>query len=95
MAVTVLRRLRSSSEHRFYGWNIVAAGAVNNFLTAGLAVWGFGVYVSPLREEFGWSTAAIAAGFSIRSFQQGFLAPWPASSLTASGRGRSRSSDPY
>ncbi|HRC62036.1 MAG: MFS transporter [Dehalococcoidia bacterium] len=75
MAVTVLRRLRSSSEHRFYGWNIVAAGAVNNFLTAGLAVWGFGVYVSPLREEFGWSTAAIAAGFSIRSFQQGFLAP--------------------
>lgn len=48
---------------------------MNNFLTAGLAVWGFGVYVSPLRSEFGWSTAAIAAGFSIRSFQQGFLAP--------------------
>jgi MFS family permease len=70
-----MRLRRGSFSPRYYGWRIVYAGAVNNFLTSGVAVWGFGVFIQPLRDEFGWGTAAIAAGFSIRSFQQGFMAP--------------------
>jgi sugar phosphate permease len=60
----------------FFGWYIVAAGATNNFVVFGLTIWGFGIFIEPLREEFGWSTAAIAGGFSIRSLEQGFLAPF-------------------
>jgi MFS family permease len=59
----------------FYGWVIAGSGAVSNFLTAGVAVWSFGIFIEPLRKELGWSTAVIAAGFSIRSFEQGLMAP--------------------
>jgi MFS family permease len=60
----------------FYGWYIALGGALSNFLVSGISVWGFGVFIQPLRAEFGWSSAVIAAGFSIRSFQQGALAPF-------------------
>jgi sugar phosphate permease len=60
----------------FYGWYVTGAGAMNNFVLSAITFWGFGVFVHPLREEFGWSSAVVAAGFSIRSFQQGFLAPF-------------------
>lgn len=59
----------------FYGWRITLAGSVSNFLTAGIAVWSFGFFIDPLKDEMGWSTAAIALGFSIRSFEQGLFAP--------------------
>ncbi|MSQ35935.1 MAG: MFS transporter [Dehalococcoidia bacterium] len=54
---------------------IAGSGAVGNFLTAGISVWSFGIFIAPLREELGWSTAVIALGFSIRSFEQGLMAP--------------------
>src|SRR5262245_60976799 len=60
----------------FYGWYITGGGALNNFLLSAVSVWGFGVFIQPLRDQFGWSTALISVGFSIRSFQQGFLAPF-------------------
>lgn len=60
----------------FYGWYVVAAGATNNFVVFGLTIWGFGIFIEPLRDEFGWSTAAIAGGFSIRSLEAGFMAPF-------------------
>src|SRR5438477_12945457 len=60
----------------FYGWYITLGGALNNFLISAISVWGFGVFIAPLRHDFGWSSAVVAAGFSIRSFQQGFLAPF-------------------
>jgi MFS family permease len=60
----------------FYGWRLTAGGTLNNFLLSAVTFWGFGLFVRPLHEEFGWSTALIAAGFSVRSFQQGFLAPF-------------------
>lgn len=60
----------------FYGWYITLAGSLNNFVISAITFWGFGVFVQPLRDEFGWSSAIIAAGYSIRSFQQGFLAPF-------------------
>jgi len=64
-----------TSRRLFYGWYIALAGALSNFLSAGIAVWGFGIFIQPLKDEMGWSTAAIALGFSIRSFEQGLLAP--------------------
>jgi len=59
----------------FWGWYVALGGAASNFLVIGVATFGFGVFVTPMREELGWSVAAISAGVSLRSFEQGLLAP--------------------
>lgn len=43
----------------FYGWYIVGAGAATNFLVIGVVTFSFGVFIEPMREELGWSVAAI------------------------------------
>lgn len=60
----------------FYGWYIAWAGAATNLLVLGVTSFGFSVFVAPLREELGWSVAAITFGFSLRSFQGGLLGPF-------------------
>ncbi len=57
------------------GWYIAAAGATTNIVVMGFILVGFGIFIRPMREELGWSVAAIAAGYSVRSFEQGFLSP--------------------
>ena len=59
----------------FYGWYIVAAGAGTNFIVIGLVTFSFSVFIGPIRDELGWSVAAISLGVSLRSFEQGLLAP--------------------
>ena len=59
----------------FYGWWIVIAGSISYFVVSGVAVYGFSAFVKPIHEEMGWSVAAISVAASIRSFQQGMLAP--------------------
>ncbi|MGE0228319.1 MAG: MFS transporter [Dehalococcoidia bacterium] len=59
----------------FLGWYIALAGAVSNFFTIGVGVFALGVFITPMREELGWSVAAIAAASSLRTFEQGFLSP--------------------
>ena len=44
----------------FFGWKIVAAGAVLNALAAGAYFTGFSVYFLPVTREFGRSRAAIS-----------------------------------
>jgi MFS family permease len=61
---------------QFYGWYIVAAGAMNSFVTLGVTAFGLGVFIQPIREETGWSLTAIALGYSIRSFEAGLLSPF-------------------
>ena len=53
------------------GWYIAAAGAATNVVVMGFILVGFGIFIRPMREELGWSVAAIAAGYSVRSFEQG------------------------
>ena len=67
---------RASPAPLFYGWHIALAGAASNFLILGTASFSVGVFIQPMREEMGWSLAAIALGFSLRSFEQGLLAPF-------------------
>ena len=59
----------------FYGWYIAYGGALSNFVTIGIAVFGFSVFIGPVRDEMGWSIAAIAFGFSLGSLEQGLMAP--------------------
>ncbi len=59
----------------FYGWWVTLGGAASNFLVIGIVAFGFGVFMQPMRDELGWSVAAISAGVSLRSAEQGLLAP--------------------
>ena len=74
--VDLAERTTVAAQRRlFYGWYIIAAGAGTNFIVLGLVTMSFGVFITPIRDELGWSTAAITLGVSLRSFEQGLLAP--------------------
>ncbi len=59
----------------FYGWYIATGGGALSLIAFGIASLGLGVLIEPMQEELGWSIAAISLGFSLRSFEQGLLAP--------------------
>jgi len=59
----------------FYGWWIVAANAAIQFYQAGVFFYGFGAFINPLKQSFGWSHAQISLAFSLRSAETGPIAP--------------------
>ena len=59
----------------FFGWWVVFASAAIVFLTGGTFFYGFGALFDPLVQEFGWSRAATAFAFSLRSEVGGLAAP--------------------
>ena len=59
----------------FYGWYIVAAGSVSSFIGVAIFMHSMGAFIPEMRDEFGWSMAAISFGFSLKQFEHGLLAP--------------------
>ena len=59
----------------FYGWWVVLANAAITFYVAGTYFYGFGAFVNPLKQAFGWSTAQVSLAFSLRSAEAGPIAP--------------------
>lgn len=72
-AALAMQRLRVDGV--FYGWWIVTAGAVIQFLNGALMGQAFGAYVVLLREEFGWSKTILSAASSMREAESGILGP--------------------
>ncbi len=58
----------------FYGWIIVGVGVVTQFFQ-GIANQGFGTYLSPLQEQFGWSKAVLAWPRSVTQVENSILGP--------------------
>lgn len=63
----------SDAGRHFYGYVIVAAAFVIMMVTHGLH-YTFGIYFTPLLEEFGWSRATTAGAFSLAWIANGVLA---------------------
>jgi MFS family permease len=61
---------------RFYGWRIVAAGAVVQALHSGLLMQAFANYSVLLVAEFGWSKSMISAAFAMTRAESGLLGPF-------------------
>lgn len=59
----------------YYGWWVMVACAAIILVAGGPFFYGFGVLVNPLRAEFGWSAATVAAAFSLRSEVSAIGAP--------------------
>ncbi|MGE3857385.1 MAG: MFS transporter [Dehalococcoidia bacterium] len=66
----------SNSRPRFfYGWWIVAAGFVNQFMAQALLHRSYAAYITLLRDEFGWSNAQLSGAYSMQQVENGMLGP--------------------
>ena len=59
----------------FYGWRLVGASSIIQFLHGGLLMHGFGAYVAVLSAELGWSKTSLSAGAAIQSLEGAVLGP--------------------
>jgi len=67
-----------------YGWVMVGVTFFTALINAG-AVGAPGVFIVPLQNEFGWSTAEISSALSIRFILFGLMAPFAAALLNRYG----------
>src|SRR3954464_5745919 len=67
-----------------YGWVMVAVTFLTALITAG-TVGAPGVFIVPLQQEFGWTTAEISSALSIRFILFGLMAPFAAALLNRYG----------
>ncbi|MCD0416207.1 MFS transporter [Rubrivivax sp. JA1024] len=67
-----------------YGWVMVAVTFLTALVNAG-AVGAPGVFIVPLQQEFGWSTADISSALSIRFVLFGLMAPFAAALMNRFG----------
>ena len=70
------RRRVKSKRPIFYGWWIVAAGALNQAYSSGTVWQGFGAFFDPIVAEFGWSRAATSGAVSLQNAEQGVISPF-------------------
>ena len=80
-----VERLRERRRNVFYGWWIVSAGIGIQVLLTGLMMQAFGVYVSVLQADFGWSKTALSGAFSLQRIESGILGPAQGWMLTRYG----------
>lgn len=57
----------------FYGWWIVGAATILNFVAGGTFVYSFTVFFNPIRNTFGWSAAVTSIAFTLQRFESGLL----------------------
>ena len=65
--------MRFFPKNVFYGWRIVAAGAMINALIAAFLNQSFGSYVAVLTEEKGWSKTALSGAAAVRPVRVGII----------------------
>ena len=66
---------KQSTNGIYYGWLIVAAGTFIAMIGVG-AYSGFGVFILPMSEEFGWNRATVSLAASIGALVSGFSQPF-------------------
>ena len=75
----------SGRRETFYGWWLLAGSVVAMALGSGVSFWSFGLYISPLEDEFGWSRAEVSLGFSVSLLIGGLTGPFIGRWIDASG----------
>lgn len=72
--VDKLPKIPFVSNKIFYGWVMVTIGSITQFFT-GIVSQGFSTYIPHLQEQFGWSTALLAAPRSVTQVENSILGP--------------------
>ena len=63
----------SGTSSRFYGWWIVFAGCIILFVSSGIAFYGQGVILDPLRNAHGWSKGTVSSAITLFFFLNGIV----------------------
>lgn len=58
----------------YYGWFVVGALAITEPVSWGILFYGFGVMLTPMQRELGWSQAALTGAFSLMLLVSGIAA---------------------
>ncbi len=68
-------RARLWVRNLFPGWWVLAGAVAIQVLPAGFLLQAYSAYVAVMQPEFGWSTTAFAAAFSLQQAASGFFGP--------------------
>jgi MFS family permease len=58
----------------YYGWLVVGALAITEPISWGILFYGFGVMLTPIQQELGWSQAELTGAFSLMLLVSGLTA---------------------
>ncbi|MCU0475663.1 MAG: MFS transporter [Anaerolineae bacterium] len=58
----------------YYGWVITFTLALTEMISWGIIYYAFSVFMTPMQQELGWSSAALNGAFSLFTFISGFAA---------------------
>jgi sugar phosphate permease len=67
--------MRGNSKPLFYGWYMVGAGSMLQFLQSALMTQSFGAYVAVLQAERGWSKTALSGAAALQQMETALLGP--------------------
>ena len=73
--MTAVDKLVPRKRKFFYGWWIVLAAAFMHFFGGGTFYYGFTVFFNPIKNAFGWTSAATSLAFTLQKLEQGALGP--------------------
>lgn len=61
---------------RYYGWTVVATLALTETVSWGILFYAFSVFLTPMREDLGWSAATLTGAYSVALLVSGLAAPF-------------------
>jgi len=67
--------LKSKLDNVYYGYWVLLGAFLLHYLDSGLYFYGFSVFYTPIREEFGWSAAVVAGAISFSRLEGGIEGP--------------------
>lgn len=60
--------------HLYYGWIVVGTLAITEPISWGILYYGFGVMLTPMQQELGWTQAELTGAFSLMVLVSGLMA---------------------
>jgi sugar phosphate permease len=67
---------RKTRRRPYYGWTIAWTFSLTETISWGILYYAFSVFLVPMQQEFGWSSAAITGAYSLAILVSGLVAPW-------------------
>ncbi len=65
----------ASPSRRYYGWTIAGTLALTETVSWGILFYSFSIFITPMREDLGWSQARLTGAYSVALLLSGLAAP--------------------
>ena len=60
---------------RYYGWKIVGTLSLTETVSWGILFYAFSIFLSPMRDDLGWSSSTLTGAYSLALLVSGLSAP--------------------